>query len=70
MKLFSRTLTLTSVVCVVCELGATGAATAAVRPAPGPEIGDGVVGVAVAAVVLLAVVLFPRIKRLLQSKTA
>jgi len=37
-------------------------------PAPGPEIGDGVVGAVVAAVALVAFVMLPRVKRLLQSK--
>ena len=31
--------------------------------APGPEIGDGMVGAVVAVVALMAVVLFPRLKR-------
>jgi ACR3 family arsenite efflux pump ArsB len=70
MKLFSRSLTLTSIVCVVCGLGVGGAARATVRAAPGPEIGDGVIGVAVAVAVLLAVVMLPRITRLLRSKAA
>ncbi len=57
-----RTLTLTGIICAVSEVAS---ATVA---APGPEIGDGVVGVAVAIAALLAFVMFPRIKRLLQSK--
>ena len=36
--------------------------------APGPEIGDGVAGIAVATVALLAFVMLPRLKRRRQSK--
>jgi hypothetical protein len=38
--------------------------------APGPEIGDGVVGFAVAATVVLGLLMLPRIKRLFQTKSA
>jgi len=68
MSSFFRTLRLTSIICAVSELALAGPVAATVRPAPGPEIGDGVVGVAVAIAALLAFVMFPRIKRLLQSK--
>lgn len=61
-----RTLTLTSIMCAVSELalaqlGPT--TTRVIRGAPGPEIGDGVVGIAIAMVALLAFVLYPRLKR-------
>jgi hypothetical protein len=36
--------------------------------APGPEIGDGLVGVTIAAVVVLVFVLYPRLKLWRQSK--
>jgi hypothetical protein len=62
MKSFFRALTLTSIVCAV-----SGSAMASLA-APGPEIGDGVVGGAVAAVAFLALVLYPLLKRSRQSK--
>ena len=48
--------------------GITTSAMAAVVGAPGPEIGDGVVGAVVAAVALSAFVLYPRLKGMLQSR--
>lgn len=65
MKSFFRALTLSSIVCAV-----SGSAMASIVPvaAPGPEIGDGVVGAAIAAVALLAFVLYPRLKASRQSK--
>jgi hypothetical protein len=57
-KAFLRTLTLTSIVCAT-----SGSAMAVPVAAPGPEIGDGMVGTIVATVVLLAVVLYPRLRR-------
>lgn len=57
MKSLFRTLALTGIVC-----GVSGSAMAVVS-APGPEIGDGAVGVFVAAVALLAVILYPRLRR-------
>jgi hypothetical protein len=38
------------------------------HPAPGPEIGDGLVGIAIATVVILAFVLYPRLKLWRRSK--
>jgi hypothetical protein len=68
MKSFFRTLTLTSIICAVSEFALAAPITAStVRGAPAPEIGDGVVGVAVATIALLTFVMLPRIKRLLQS---
>jgi hypothetical protein len=61
MKSFFRTLTLTGIV------WATSASATPVG-APSPEIGDGVVGAAVAIVALLVFVMLPRLKRLRQSK--
>jgi multisubunit Na+/H+ antiporter MnhF subunit len=61
MKSLFQTLTLTSIVCAV-----SGSAMALVA-APGPEIGDGVVGVAIATVALVALVLYPRFKKSRQS---
>jgi hypothetical protein len=58
MKSLFRALTLTSIVCAV-----SGPAMATPVAAPGPEIGDGVVGVVIATVALLALVLYPRFKR-------
>ena len=58
MKSFFRALTLTSIFCA-----AAGSAMATVKPAPGPEIGDGMVGTIIATVVLSAFVLYPRLKR-------
>ena len=58
MKSFFRALPLLGVGCMISN-----SAMAVIKPAPGPEIGDGLVGVAVAAVVLLAFVMLPRLKR-------
>jgi hypothetical protein len=66
MKLFFRTLTLTSIICTVSEFAlaqTTNYPVPSTRGAPGPEIGDGAVGIAIATVVLLAFVLYPRLKR-------
>jgi hypothetical protein len=52
-----------SIICAV-----SGSAMATGVPAPGPEIGDGAVGLAVATLALLGFVMFPRLKRLLHSK--
>ncbi|MEI9923642.1 MAG: hypothetical protein WDN50_09155 [Bradyrhizobium sp.] len=38
------------------------------RGAPGPEIGDGLVGIAIATVVVLTFVIYPRVKQWRQSK--
>lgn len=62
MKSFFRAFALTSLVCVVST------SAMAMVAAPGPEIGDGVVGTAVAALALLAFVVVPRLKRSRQSK--
>ena len=62
MKSFFQTLTLTSIVCAL-----SGSAMATAVAAPGPEIGDGVVGVAIATVALVALVLYPRFKKSRQS---
>ena len=68
-----RTLTLTSVIFSVTGFAHAALATTntvgSIRGAPGPEIGDGVVGFAVAAAILLTVLMLPRIKRLLRAKT-
>jgi hypothetical protein len=71
MKSVFRALTLTSIICSVPQFAYASTCTTALacRGAPGPEIGDGVVGFAVAAVILFAVLMLPRIKRLLQTKT-
>ncbi len=63
MKSFFRTLALAAIVCAV-----SGSVMAAPVAAPGPEIGEGAIGAAVAMVVLLAFVMLPRLKRLRQSK--
>jgi len=63
MKSFFRTLTFIGIVCAI-----SGAATATPVGAPGPEIGEGVVGAAVAIAALLTFVMLPRLKRLRQSK--
>jgi hypothetical protein len=63
MQSFFRALTLTGIVCAV-----SGSAMAVPVTAPGPEIGDGVVGAAIATVALLAFVLYPRLKSLRRSK--
>jgi hypothetical protein len=62
MSLF-RTLSLTAVVCAIA-----GSAVAAPLAAPGPEIGEGMIGAAAAMVALLAFVIFPRLKGLRQVK--
>lgn len=59
MKSFFRTLALTAIVGAV-----SGSVIAAPVAAPGPEIGEGAIGAAVAMVVLLAFVILPRLKRL------
>ena len=63
MKSFFRALILTAIASTV-----SGSAMARIVGAPGPEIGDGVVGAAIAAVALLAFVLYPRLKKARQSK--
>jgi hypothetical protein len=63
MKSVFRALTLVNIVCAI-----SGSATAAPVGAPSPEIGDGLVGAAVATIALLAFVLYPRLKRSRQSK--
>lgn len=64
-----RALTLISTICAVPEFAHAAVSPCAVctLPAPIPEIGDGVVGFAVAAVILFTVLMLPRIKRLLQT---
>jgi len=62
MKSFFRTLTLTGIICAV-----SGSAMAFVA-APGPELGEGVVGAVAAMVALLAFVMLPGLRRLRQSK--
>ena len=62
MSLF-RTLSLTAVVCAIA-----GSAVAAPLAAPGPEIGEGMIGAAAAMVALLAFVILPRLKGLRQVK--
>ena len=62
MSLF-RTLSLTAVVCAIA-----GSAVAAPLAAPGPEIGEGMIGAAAAIVALLAFVILPRLKGLRQVK--
>jgi len=41
-----------------------------IRGAPSPEIGDGVIGVAVTAVLLFALIALPRISRWMKTRTA
>jgi hypothetical protein len=62
-KAFFRVLSLSGIICAI-----SGSAMAGPVGAPGPVIGDGVVGAVVAAVALLALVMLPRVKRMLQSK--
>ncbi len=74
MKSAFGTLTLTGIICLVSEFAyavtLTPCSTCGVKGAPGPEIGDGVVGFGVAAAILFTVTMLPRIKRLLQNKSA
>jgi hypothetical protein len=67
-----RALALTSIICWVPEFAyATPPCSACgIRGAPSPDIGDGAVGFAVAAVILFTFLMLPRIKRLLQSKAS
>jgi len=71
MKSFFRTLTLTSIICAVSEIAFSQGPRPSIpgpRAAPGPEIGDGLVGIAIAAVALLAFVLYPRLQQWRHSK--
>jgi hypothetical protein len=61
MTSFSRVLCLSGIGCLI-------SASAMAVPAPAPEIGDGIVGTVVAVVALLAVVMFPRVKRMVRAK--
>ena len=63
MKSFFRALPLLGAGCMISN-----SAMAVIKPAPAPGIGDGLVGVAVATVVLLAFVLLPGLKKLRRSK--
>ena len=63
MKSLFRTLSLTAVICAIAR-----SAVAAPLAAPGPEIGEGLIGAAAAMAVLLAVVILPRLKGLRQVK--
>jgi hypothetical protein len=69
MKSVFQALALTSLICSVSEFAyaAPPCAACAIRGAPGPEIGDGVAGFAVAGVILFTFLMMPRIKRLLQA---
>jgi hypothetical protein len=68
MKALFRAPILMGVVCAVAGPAmAAGPTTGSRVAAPGPEIGDGAVGIAVASVALLALVLYPRFKRWRQS---
>lgn len=58
MQSFFRTLSLTLIVCLT-----SWSAMAVPVPAPGPEIGDGMIGAIVAVVALMVVVLYPRLNR-------
>jgi len=51
---------------IVCSI--SWSAMAVPVAAPGPEIGDGLVGIAIAAVALLAFVLYPRLQQWRHSK--
>ena len=62
MKSLFRTLTLAGIACTV-----SGYAMATQVAAPGPEIGDGVIGIVIAAVALVTLVLYPRFKKSRQS---
>jgi hypothetical protein len=55
---FFRMLSLTFVVSCISR-----SAQAVPVAAPGPEIGDGMIGALVAVVALMAIVLYPRLKR-------
>jgi hypothetical protein len=55
---FFRTLSLTLIVCLT-----SWSAMAVPVAAPGPEIGDGMIGAIVAVVALMVVVLYPRLNR-------
>ena len=64
------TLTLAGTVCAISEFAYALPPTPSSVPrgAPGFEIGNGLIGAAVATVVVLAVVLYPRLIRWRQSK--
>jgi len=63
MRSFFRAPCLSAIACAI-----SGPAMAVPVSAPGPEIGDGIVGGTVAAVALLAFAMLPRLKRLLNSR--
>lgn len=63
MKSRSRTLFLTGILCAIAR-----SAVATPVAAPGPEIGEGMIGAAAAMVALLAFVIVPRLKGLRQVK--
>ena len=64
MRSLFPTLALSGFICAVSE----SALASITRGAPGPEIGDGVVGVVVATVAVLTFVMLPRLRKSLQSK--
>ena len=71
-----RALALTSIVCWLPGFAYAGpvrpctTAACGIHHAPSPEIGDGLVGFAVAAVILFACLMLPRVKMLLQAKAS
>lgn len=70
-KSIFQALALTSILCALPEFAhATPPCSACgILHAPAPEIGAGVIGFAVAAVILFTALMLPRIKRLLRTKT-
>jgi hypothetical protein len=66
------TLTLAGIVCAISEFAYALPPSSVPHPiprgAPGPEIGNGLIGATIATVAVLAFVLYPRLLRWRQSK--